>query len=134
LQVKYADGELERLGTRLSKIILSTRKLVYVLLVKIYFVPHSTDISTLLLPEHKLFVGMLPKNVTDAEMTDLFSQYGNIKDLQILRGSQQTSKGKIFVWKPFLFCDSKRVSLFLLGLSMHLAAYQLWMLQPAVPF
>ncbi|XBJ25222.1 hypothetical protein VPH35_002926 [Triticum aestivum] len=55
LQVKYADGELERL-------------------------------------EHKLFIGMLPKNVTDAEMTDLFSQYGNIKDLQILRGSQQTSK------------------------------------------
>ncbi|CAN6347083.1 unnamed protein product [Urochloa humidicola] len=55
LQVKYADGELERL-------------------------------------EHKLFVGMLPKNVTDAEMTDLFSQYGNIKDLQILRGSQQASK------------------------------------------
>jgi CUG-BP- and ETR3-like factor len=55
LQVKYADGELERL-------------------------------------EHKLFVGMLPKNVTDDEMTDLFSQYGNIKDLQILRGSQQASK------------------------------------------
>jgi len=55
LQVKYADGELERL-------------------------------------EHKLFVGMLPKNVTDAEMTDLFSQYGNIKDLQILIGSQQASK------------------------------------------
>uniref|UniRef100_A0A0D9WFU8 RRM domain-containing protein n=1 Tax=Leersia perrieri TaxID=77586 RepID=A0A0D9WFU8_9ORYZ len=55
LQVKYADGELERL-------------------------------------EHKLFIGMLPKNVTDAEMTDLFLQYGSIKDLQILRGSQQTSK------------------------------------------
>ncbi|KAL6620141.1 hypothetical protein ACP70R_035280 [Stipagrostis hirtigluma subsp. patula] len=55
LQVKYADGELERL-------------------------------------EHKLFIGMLPKNVTDAEMTDLFSKYGNIKDLQILRGSQQASK------------------------------------------
>jgi len=49
----------------------------------------------LLLPEHKLFVGMLPKNVTDAEMMDLFSKYGNIKDLQILRGSQQTSKGKL---------------------------------------
>uniref|UniRef100_J3L7P4 RRM domain-containing protein n=1 Tax=Oryza brachyantha TaxID=4533 RepID=J3L7P4_ORYBR len=55
LQVKYADGELERL-------------------------------------EHKLFIGMLPKNVTDTELTDLFSKYGNIKDLQILRGSQQTSK------------------------------------------
>lgn len=55
LQVKYADGELERL-------------------------------------EHKLFIGMLPKNVTDTELTDLFSKYGNVTDLQILRGSQQTNK------------------------------------------
>ncbi|XP_052188101.1 RNA-binding protein BRN1-like [Diospyros lotus] len=60
LQVKYADGELERL-------------------------------------EHKLFVGMLPKNVSDAELSALFSQHGNIKDLQILRGSQQTSKGCAFL-------------------------------------
>ena len=43
-------------------------------------------------PEHKLFVGMLPKNVSEAEVSDLFSNYGTIKDLQILRGSQQTSK------------------------------------------
>jgi len=47
------------------------------------------------LSEHKLFIGMLPKNVTDTELTDLFSKYGNVKDLQILRGSQQTSKGNI---------------------------------------
>ncbi|XP_057534977.1 RNA-binding protein BRN1 [Amaranthus tricolor] len=60
LQVKYADGELERL-------------------------------------EHKLFVGMLPKNVSDAEVSALFSQYGTIKELQILRGSQQTSKGCAFL-------------------------------------
>ncbi|XP_068660661.1 RNA-binding protein BRN1-like isoform X1 [Aristolochia californica] len=60
LQVKYADGELERL-------------------------------------EHKLFVGMLPKNVTEAEVSSLFSIYGIIKDLQILRGSQQTSKGCAFL-------------------------------------
>ncbi|KAF6176594.1 hypothetical protein GIB67_034456 [Kingdonia uniflora] len=60
LQVKYADGELERL-------------------------------------EHKLFVGMLPKNVSDAEVSDLFCKYGTIKDLQILRGSQQTSKGCAFL-------------------------------------
>jgi len=45
--------------------------------------------------EHKLFIGMLPKNVSEAEVSALFSKYGNIKDLQILRGSQQTSKGKI---------------------------------------
>ncbi|KAK8650695.1 hypothetical protein V6N13_140322 [Hibiscus sabdariffa] len=60
LQVKYADGELERL-------------------------------------EHKLFVGLLPKNVSEAELSDLFSKYGTIKDLQILRGSQQTSKGCAFL-------------------------------------
>ncbi|KAL5561583.1 hypothetical protein UlMin_031330 [Ulmus minor] len=60
LQVKYADGELERL-------------------------------------EHKLFVGMLPKNVSEAEVSTLFSEYGTIKDLQILRGSQQTSKGCAFL-------------------------------------
>ncbi|ERN16847.1 RNA-binding protein BRN1 isoform X4 [Amborella trichopoda] len=60
LQVKYADGELERL-------------------------------------EHKLFIGMLPKNVLDSEVSAIFSKYGNIKDLQILRGSQQTSKGCAFL-------------------------------------
>ncbi|CAN8295775.1 unnamed protein product [Cochlearia groenlandica] len=60
LQVKYADGELERL-------------------------------------EHKLFVGMLPKNVTEAEVLSLFGKYGTIKDVQILRGSLQTSKGCVFL-------------------------------------
>ncbi|XP_031402946.1 RNA-binding protein BRN1 isoform X2 [Punica granatum] len=60
LQVKYANGELERL-------------------------------------EHKLFVGMLPKNVTEEEVSDLFSKYGTIKDMHILRGSQQTSKGCAFL-------------------------------------
>ncbi|CAM8988252.1 unnamed protein product [Rhodiola kirilowii] len=60
LQVKYADGELERL-------------------------------------EHKLFIGMLPKNITEAEVYDLFSIYGTINDLQILRGSQQTSRGCAFL-------------------------------------
>ncbi|KAI9118930.1 hypothetical protein K1719_009605 [Acacia pycnantha] len=60
LQVKYADGELERL-------------------------------------EHKLFIGMLPRNVSEAEVSALFSKYGTIKDLQILRGSQQTSKGCAFL-------------------------------------
>ncbi|KAJ8748404.1 hypothetical protein K2173_003041 [Erythroxylum novogranatense] len=60
LQVKYADGELERL-------------------------------------EHKIFVGMLPKNVSEAEVSELFSKYGTIRDLQILRGSQHTSKGCAFL-------------------------------------
>jgi hypothetical protein len=32
------------------------------------------------------------KTVTDVEMTNLFSKYENIEDLQNLRGSQQTNK------------------------------------------
>ncbi|KAL6952430.1 hypothetical protein U1Q18_041421 [Sarracenia purpurea var. burkii] len=35
---------------------------------------------------------MVPKNVSDAELSELFSHYGSIKDLQVLRGSQQTNK------------------------------------------
>lgn len=46
--------------------------------------------------EHKLFIGMLPKNISEVEVSTLFSKYGTIKDLQILRGSQQTSKGAYF--------------------------------------
>lgn len=38
---------------------------------------------------------MLSKNVSEAEVSALFSKYGNIKDLQILKGPQQTSKGTI---------------------------------------
>lgn len=98
------------------------------------FVSHCTDMSTLLLPEHKLFIGMLPKNVTDTEMTDLFSQYGNIKDLQILRGSQQTSKGKYFLWEQLIFVWLETSMTLLLDLFAHLAAYQPWMLQLAAPF
>ncbi|KAK4779813.1 hypothetical protein SAY87_015919 [Trapa incisa] len=60
LQVKYANGELERL-------------------------------------EHKLFVGMLPKNVSEEEVSALFSNYGTVKDMHILRGSQHTSKGCAFL-------------------------------------
>ncbi|XP_019090901.1 PREDICTED: RNA-binding protein BRN2 isoform X1 [Camelina sativa] len=40
---------------------------------------------------------MLPKNVSEAEVLSLFSVYGTIKDLQILRGSIQTSKGCLFL-------------------------------------
>ncbi|XP_062087142.1 RNA-binding protein BRN1 isoform X2 [Humulus lupulus] len=40
---------------------------------------------------------MLPKNVSEADVSALFSTYGTIKDLQILRGSQQTSKGCAFL-------------------------------------
>lgn len=46
---------------------------------------------------------MLPKNVSEAEVAALFSIYGTIKDLQILRGSQQTSKGTSSKILSYLF-------------------------------
>lgn len=46
---------------------------------------------------------MLPKNVSEAEVSALFSIYGTIKDLQILRGSQQTSKGTSSKILSYLF-------------------------------
>ncbi|KAL8522835.1 hypothetical protein ACS0TY_012971 [Phlomoides rotata] len=60
MQIRYADGELEKL-------------------------------------EHKLFVGMLPKTVSNAEVSSLFSQYGTITELQILEGSPQSKKGCAFI-------------------------------------
>lgn len=59
LQVKYAEGELERL-------------------------------------EHKLFVGMLPKNVSEADLTAIFSPFGIIKELTVIKGSQ-ASRGCAFL-------------------------------------
>uniref|UniRef100_J3MNU0 RRM domain-containing protein n=1 Tax=Oryza brachyantha TaxID=4533 RepID=J3MNU0_ORYBR len=57
MQVRYADGELERLDA-----------------------------------EQKLFVGMLPRDVKDNEVSALFSQYGSIRQLKLLRSPQKTSK------------------------------------------
>lgn len=64
---------------------------------------------------------MLPKNVSETELSALFSEYGTIRDLQILRGSEQTSKG--VNWCPIgppnnlttAFCSQSAA--FLLNLS-----------------
>ncbi|KAJ4954613.1 hypothetical protein NE237_011396 [Protea cynaroides] len=40
---------------------------------------------------------MLPKNISDDEVSALFSKYGTVKDLQILQGTQQTGKGCAFL-------------------------------------
>jgi hypothetical protein len=43
--------------------------------------------------EHKLFIGMLPKGATKADVMAVFLPYGNIKELSVIKGSQPTSKG-----------------------------------------
>jgi len=60
LQVKYADGELERL-------------------------------------EHKIFVGMIPKTASEAELMPLFNQFGLVQECVILRDNSGTSKGCGFI-------------------------------------
>lgn len=73
---------------------------------------------------------MLPKNVSEAEVSDLFSEYGTIKDLQILRGSQLTSKGTSFIILDFLLdwllvsrinlnCNSSQPIQWLFCMSFH---------------
>ena len=45
--------------------------------------------------EHKLFIGMLPKGASKADVMAVFSPYGTIKELSVIKGSQPTSKGEV---------------------------------------
>ncbi|XP_010267944.2 PREDICTED: flowering time control protein FCA isoform X2 [Nelumbo nucifera] len=63
IQVRYADGERERLGT----------------------------------VEHKLFVGSLNKQATEKEVEEIFSPYGRVEDVYIMRDELKQSRGCGFV-------------------------------------
>lgn len=43
--------------------------------------------------DRKLFVGMLPRTFTDADVRDLFTGLGTIDECTVLRESDGTSKG-----------------------------------------
>nr|XP_019702757.1 flowering time control protein FCA isoform X5 [Elaeis guineensis] len=63
IQVRYADGERERLGA----------------------------------VEHKLFVGSLNKQATEMEIEEIFSPYGHVEDIYIMRDDRKQSRGCGFV-------------------------------------
>jgi len=46
---------------------------------------------------HKLFIGMVPKSLTEAELLPMFQEFGEISELAILRGPDQQSKGCAFL-------------------------------------
>jgi CUG-BP- and ETR3-like factor len=47
--------------------------------------------------ENKVFVGMLPKTVTELDLQEMFSPYGQLKEIHIIRGPDGNSKGCAFV-------------------------------------
>ncbi|XP_021691589.2 flowering time control protein FCA isoform X2 [Hevea brasiliensis] len=63
IQVRYADGERERLGA----------------------------------VEYKLFVGSLDKQATEKEVEEIFSPYGHVEDVYLMRDEMKQSRGCGFV-------------------------------------
>lgn len=47
--------------------------------------------------ESKLFIGMLPKTIDEAGLHEMFSVYGELKEVHIIRGPEGSSKGCGFV-------------------------------------
>ena len=46
---------------------------------------------------YKLFVGMLPKSVDEETLLTIFSSYGEIKEVHVIRGPDKQSKGCAFI-------------------------------------
>ena len=44
--------------------------------------------------ERRLFVGMLSRDLTEEDVRHMFSQFGHVEDVSILRNAQGTSKGE----------------------------------------
>lgn len=72
LQVKYAFGEPERLGLLLGN-------------------------SQPGVDQAKLFVGSLPKSATEEELHAVFSRFGAIDEVFVMRDEDKISKGCAFV-------------------------------------
>ena len=47
--------------------------------------------------EHKLFIGQLPRTVTEEELHDMFSQYGELRGVHIMKTFEGSSKMCAFV-------------------------------------
>lgn len=47
--------------------------------------------------ENKLFIGMLPKTVNEEELHDMFVNFGDLREVHIIRGPEGSSKGCAFV-------------------------------------
>jgi len=59
--------------------------------------------------ENKLFIGMLPKTVTEEDLDGIFSQYGELREVHVIRGTDGHSKGCAFI--KFMDRDSAMVAI-----------------------
>jgi CUG-BP- and ETR3-like factor len=64
----------------------------------------------MLLLENKIFVGMLPKDITEEMVTRLFEPFGEITGVFVIKSTDGYRKGCAFVkfihsWKSFLECN-----------------------------
>lgn len=64
----------------------------------------------------KLFVGCLPYSKTDADLSELFGQFGQLQEVAILKKPDGTSKGAAFV----TFVDSQAAATAMMMLNNHL--------------
>lgn len=63
------------------------------------YISHSHIVAYIsgLTDDRKLFVGMIAKTTTEADLQSLFGAYGNIESINILIGPDGQSKGCAFV-------------------------------------
>lgn len=47
--------------------------------------------------DNKLFIGMLPKTLGEQDLHDLFSMYGELREVHVIRGPEGGAKGCAFV-------------------------------------
>ena len=48
-------------------------------------------------PDNKLFIGMLPKTFIEENLYNVFIQYGDLREVHIIRGPEGASKGCAFI-------------------------------------
>jgi CUG-BP- and ETR3-like factor len=59
--------------------------------------PAANESRTTPAEERRLFVGMLSRELSEEDVRHMFTQFGHVEDVSILRNAQGTSKGAAFV-------------------------------------